>query len=414
MTTTTETLEPGTLADRAAEALAFVNDGTGEVGDLFAPSFLSAIPEARLRQITETNVRPGGPYEIVKVLSQTSTSAELLVRGAATQKMSITIEPQAPYRIVGLLFQPAQVDLESWDDLDERLADAAPEVAFLAAEIVDGECQTVHEVEADRILPLGSAFKLYVLGALARAIDEGTASWDDEIEIRDDARVHSSATYGETPAGTKVRIEDLATAMISVSDNTATDLVMAHVGRQAIEASLGGLGMDDPGRNLPFVTTRELSLLKWGVEADVREAYIVADPDRRRDLLDQLPAHAATQTDLLSGNVTVPTAIDELEWFASPADLCRVHVALQELASKPGLEPLRRILSVNPGVPMADAWTYVAFKGGSEPGVLAGSWLAERDGRRFFVAAQLENTRGAVELPAIGDAAGAFGLLADL
>jgi hypothetical protein len=411
-TTTTEVLRAGPLADRVADVLAFVNDGAGQVAELFAPSFLAAVPEAQLRQVVETQVRPGGPYEVATVHSQTDVSAVLTVRGAAAQTMTISIEADPPHRVVGLLFQPAPVELESWDDLDRRLRAAAPDVALLAAEVVDGRCVSVHAIDADRVLPLGSAFKLYVLGTLARSIDAGTARWDDEVEIRDELRVHSSQTYGATPAGTKVRIEDLAAAMISVSDNTATDLVMTYVGREAIESSLAALGMHDPSPNVPFLTTRELSLLKWGVPVEERAAYVRAGTSERRRRLEALPAHGATQ-DELTGSLDVPADVRHLEWFASPADLCRVHVALRDLATKPGLQPVSRILSVNRGVAFDDGWTRVAFKGGSEPGVLAGSWLAERRaGRTFFVAALLENEAGSIETAALGDVGGAFGLLA--
>jgi len=62
----------------------------------------------------------------------------------------------------------------------------------------------------------------------------------------------------------------------------------------------------------------------------------------------------------------------------------------------------------------AAVWARVAFKGGSEPGVLALSWLLERaDGRRFVVNLLASDTARAVDEgagAAIG--AGAIALLA--
>jgi beta-lactamase class A len=411
--TTVETIRSEPLRQRIDDVLEYINGGVGVAGELFAPSFLASVSEDQVRQIAE-QLRPTGPYEVIAVTSQTAQGAELRVRGTVTMTMSIAIEPDAPHRIVGLLLKPVPVEAASWDELADRLRAAAPEVAFLAAEIVDGQCEPVHAIEADRVMPLGSAFKLYVLGSLAQQVRAGAVSWDDQVEMRDELRVHSSATYGETPPGTKNRLQDLATAMISVSDNTATDLVLLHVGRDAVEGALGALGMKDPARNVPFLTTRELTLLKWGVSTEVRDEYVNADADRRRAMLTELPEHGATEASLAGADLSTPALIDDLEWFASASDLCRVHVALQHLAAEDGLAPVRAILSVNPGVPLDETtWRYVAFKGGSEPGVLAGSWLAERaDGRRFFVAALFENVRESVETAALGDAAGAFSLLA--
>ena len=54
-------------------------------------------------------------------------------------------------------------------------------------------------------------------------------------------------------------------------------------------------------------------------------------------------------------------------------------------------EPIREILAINPGVGMSigDEWAYVAFKGGSSVGDLAGSWYVERtDGESFTLSIQ--------------------------
>lgn len=75
-------------------------------------------------------------------------------------------------------------------------------------------------------------------------------------------------------------------------------------------------------------------------------------------------------------------------FLASPQDLCRTLVHLDELAGTPGLESVAEVLSLNPGLPFdTETWTNARFKGGSEPGVLALSWwLAHADGHRFVVA----------------------------
>jgi hypothetical protein len=79
--------------------------------------------------------------------------------------------------------------------------------------------------------------------------------------------------------------------------------------------------------------------------------------------------------------------VTRAEWFATPADVCRALVALDELAATPGLEPVGNVLSTNPGVEVdPDVYEEVYFKGGSEPGVLFGAWLGKRpDGSRVVV-----------------------------
>jgi len=67
-----------------------------------------------------------------------------------------------------------------------------------------------------------------------------------------------------------------------------------------------------------------------------------------------------------------------VEWFFSVQELCHLMEQVADL-------PLMRI---NPGVTDPTAWERVAFKGGSEPGVLnLTTWLQASNGKRYCVAA---------------------------
>jgi hypothetical protein len=94
-----------------------------------------------------------------------------------------------------------------------------------------------------------------------------------------------------------------------------------------------------------------------------------------------------------------PVAPTTIEWFASPADICRALVALDDRASEQGLEPIREILSANPGVAVDPAvFSQVLHKGGSEIGLLAGAWLATRpDGSRIAVVGSVADERADVD-----------------
>ena len=140
--------------------------------------------------------------------------------------------------------------------------------------------------------------------------------------------------------------------------------------------------------------------MKLGAGADeLRAAYLAADEAGRRAILSDL---ADVRADSLAVTAFLnPIEPDRLEWFGTLLDLCMVHVLLQERALEPGLEPVAEILSLNPGVP-SDDWDYIAFKGGSEPGLLAVSWLV-RDGERTFAfaATVLDREQPIEELEAV-------------
>ena len=84
------------------------------------------------------------------------------------------------------------------------------------------------------------------------------------------------------------------------------------------------------------------------------------------------------------------------------------------------MSPLDKVLSTNNGGISLDAktWPRIWFKGGSEPGVLTLGYLArDNRGQNFAVIVLTEDTKkpvqesAAVELGALDDIAGSFGLM---
>jgi hypothetical protein len=193
--------------------------------------------------------------------------------------------------------------------------------------------------------------------------------------------------------GTAMRVDELARLMISISDNSAADLLLDRVGRDRALQAMRDAGVAEPERNDPFLSTRELFLLKllpahagWGdLSVTARTAYLddevagqsLGDIDETR-----LP--------------NAPWAIEELEWFASPEDMCHTWLRIEDLigASKPAdAGAAKDALTANPGLEFdAARWPEVWYKGGSEPGVFAMTWrLAGADGRKYVVAAFLND-----------------------
>ena len=195
-----------------------------------------------------------------------------------------------PHRLTGLLFTPAiptPLPPESIADVEAAWPPLAERASLLVAQVVNGECRPVAAVDPERVGPVGSTAKLYVLGAVATAILDGDLTWDQPVPIRDELKSHPSGTFHELPAGTERTVLEHATAMISQSDNTATDHLVDLVGREAVEAAMVEMGHAAPERNQPFLTTREMFLMKLdGVgepAAYVDEDTTTAGPARRVD-----------------------------------------------------------------------------------------------------------------------------------
>lgn len=251
----------------------------------------------------------------------------------------------------------------------------------LSAEIDDDGCAVLDEVDADGAAPLGSAFSLYVLAALGSAVESGTLSWEDQIVIRDELKSIPPGELQDRPDGTTVSVLEAAKLMISISDNTASDHIIDLLGRNRIEQALRDHGNQNAELTTPFPGTRELTALKIGpAEGLRRPGWVEGDEAERRAILDQV-------ADISTGDLPIeewvePIDPDVVEWFASPIDMCRLAVDL--LAMGETMPEIGDILEINPGITAeSDTWDRIWFKGGSEPGLLTGWWVTEKEGRNY-------------------------------
>lgn len=289
----------------------------------------------------------------------------------------------------------------SWEEIDRQLAAAAPTTALLAAELVDGVCQAVHAANADAVLPIGSSFKLWVLGALALEVGAGRIDWEQPLTIE---QQHKSVPGGDlrfVPNGTVYTVRYVAERMMQKSDNTATDHIMALVGRDKIEQTMAAMGHHDPSLNIPLITTRELVFLKFATPTDRLDAYYAATVAERRQILATEIA-AMPEEALADIGQTAPLEIDRVEWFASRDDLCMTMAWLWNQAQKPGMLPIKEIIALETQLTFeGEVWPYVGFKGGSEMGVLSGTWLLQRaDGRHFVYSIGFKDTATGINLDA--------------
>ncbi|MEO6996738.1 MAG: serine hydrolase [Terracoccus sp.] len=365
----------------------------------FATSFLEQAPPEKLNGILQALVPKGGLR---------ATSVEPV---SPTQIEALVITTQGPLRLLlatgpdglinGLVFRPPAAPAaapSSWNELDQRLRKVAPQASMLTATISsNGQCQPVHAVDSASARPLGSVFKLYVLEAVADEVAAGALSWDDPLTITADLKSLPSGELQNRPDNSTVTVREAALKMISISDNTAADLLAHRVGRAKVEAAQAALGSLHAEANTPFLRTRELFVLKGSRYPTLRDAYLKQSAAERATYLDSTIAQVPLSK---VAAWTTPRDITTLEWFASPDDICRAYAGLERRASTPALKPIATVLSASDGGLGLDAasWPSVWFKGGSEPGVLTLAWRAlAKDGTSYVTVMMTQNPEAPID-----------------
>jgi hypothetical protein len=304
----------------------------------FSASFLAQVRFARLGPIVD-QVKSGlGAYR------ETTGGAGVYISHFEKGTDEVRIHLDADGKIDGLFFRPPDLVALTRDDALARLRGLPSTVSYV---LIEGRSERA-ALNADRPLAVGSAFKLAVLAALRDEIAAGHRRWNDIVPLQARWKSLPSGVLQTWPTRTPLTIATYATEMISVSDNTAADAVAALDGPATVARYAS--------RNVPFLTTRDLFVLRSRPDLAARWIGNPSVPARvaLRDVLakTQLPDVGA-----------LPAGIGDLriEWLFTARELCTL---MDRVADLP-------LMSVNPGPAAGRGFRNVAFKGGSEPGVLS-------------------------------------------
>lgn len=339
-----------------ADAVRIVLTANTVPADLFSQSFLAQVPAEQLTPVRNQVVAPLGTF----VRAEGSNGQYTAYFTHGTLKVMIHLDAQG--KIDAMLLREPVVTGTTMKDA-AALFDALPgDVSYLV--IKNGKDAVAHN--ADQRYSVGSTFKLAVLNALKNQIDAGKRKWTDVVRLQPAWKSLPSGVLQTWPDGTPLTLATLATEMISISDNTAADSLIHVVGQRTLAPFARG--------NTPFLTTREMFLLKSKTNAALRERFRAGTTQQKQAVLTQLARQALpgiTEVD------TSPTLAD-IEWHFSNRDLCALMQGVHDLPA----------MSVNPGLASPSQWKHIAYKGGSDFGVISmTTWLQAKDGTSYCVSA---------------------------
>jgi len=386
---------PSPALRSGADRVVALMKGEAQPAEIFAAPFRAQVPDAQIRSVVQQFTAQYGAVqrlERVDVASPQTGTIHIRYERAIVH-MQLAVEPAAPHLISGLLLTGADMVGDTMEAVFGEVRALPGQVNFAVARLGGTAPVLIASIEPDRVLATGSTFKLFILGELSRQVRAGQRRWSDVVAV--DRSSIGGGTVAGLPRGAPITLHTLASLMISVSDNSATDILLQVAGRENVERAMAAMGVRNAARNRPMLSTLELGLLK-AAPANALALWQQADEATRRQLLAN--DYAATDPSridisLFAGN---PVRIDTVEWFASAADLARVMDWLRLHSD----ESAKAILGISPGLPAQTARTlrYTGYKGGSEPGVANLTYLIQSSsGAWYAVSLGWNNPEAAVD-----------------
>jgi beta-lactamase class A len=370
-----------TPLESGAQRLVPVLNGTATAEEAFTAGLLAQVPYAQIAAVGSNLTGQFGPAMAVEAVTPVPVAPNaglVTIRfERALVVFQVSVDPAEANRMNGLFVK----DVRPLGDTPEKIA---ADLAALPGSVnawfapLDGKGAVIG-INADTPLALGSTFKLYVLAALAEDVKAGRRKWSDVVPL--DQKSYPSGQMQNWPEGAPVTLHTLASLMISISDNTATDQLIAVLGRQRILKLMKDSGHSNPASNDPFLTTRELFVLKT-MDPLVLDRWRQRTPDAMTATAVLMEVANPSLDEVNAAFAAGPKAID-IEWFASPADITRLFAHMRKTADPKVFD----IMAINPSAtPAIKAnWDYIGFKGGSEPGVVNLSWLLTDKAGRDWV-----------------------------
>ena len=369
-------VQPDPAMRAKAEALVAILDGRGSYDSYFATGFRDKVPAAQFSAIAaQLKAALGTPQRIESLTATSAWSADLTVGYArGTASVRLVIDPAPPHAATGLLITGTAPRDDSLAKLEAEFRALPGASGFGLYALGDAAPLLLNGYNPDEAAPLGSAFKLWVLAELGQQIAQGERKWDSVVTLGPPSL--PSGVLQTWPAHAPMTLQSLATMMISISDNTATDTLVTTLGRAKVDALA-----ESAGGSVPVMTTREMFAIKG--DPALTKAWTAGSVDARRALLVDNAVKIATAKLDPSVFAGKPVAIDSVEWFASPSAMARLLDRLRTADAT-----TRAVLAVNAGVDPAIAarFRYVGFKGGGEPGVLSLNYLVQAQDGRWYAA----------------------------
>jgi beta-lactamase class A len=126
------------------------------------------------------------------------------------------------------------------EKLEKVLADKPGTFGVAVRHLGTGESAAIN---GDVLFQTASSCKVAILAALFHEAEKGRLSLETRIRLSKSDLVPGSGVFQYFDVGAEISVKDLATLMIIVSDNLATDKILEMVGKDNVNALTRALGL---------------------------------------------------------------------------------------------------------------------------------------------------------------------------
>jgi beta-lactamase class A len=99
-----------------------------------------------------------------------------------------------------------------------------------------------YSLNADEPVRTASTIKVAVMIEAFARVSEGRAKWTDELVLDKSVRYSGSGVLQDLTDGLRLSLRDAVTLMMTVSDNTATNMVLGYLTADAVNERMDSLG----------------------------------------------------------------------------------------------------------------------------------------------------------------------------
>lgn len=218
-------------------------------------SFRSAVKEIRVGKVDASTTRlvielaPGYTVDSKNLLFRGDSSSHWVVKFSSIDRVAVNESPglgsntkldeeKIPVHVgdistfAGIVSLGKQMLL-----LNSQVKTLMARYSFLSPGMFFLDLQTGNylDIYGEKVFPAASTIKFPILIALFQDVDAGKVKLNETLVLRRDlkAEAEGSGVLQDKPVGTRLSVLETATKMITISDNTATNMIIDRLGGNA-------------------------------------------------------------------------------------------------------------------------------------------------------------------------------------